>query len=191
MAKPTVVSSKAKQTIQQTMIANKTDFFNDLSNQISEPIYLTNKTDEVNEEIKYNHWVLTAPSDIVAYTTQSDFLEFIQKVKDNYKIQLHKSQLDIDLIFYLWFEEPGELCFNFINSNHDKLPFGCKLKYTDRPEEIVDQYLKSKYHDQVIPWNELKTVETPEEIAEADRVEKKLHDNFVLTVYKEIIKNQK
>ncbi|GAB2800391.1 hypothetical protein GCM10027275_53010 [Rhabdobacter roseus] len=172
------------------MTANKTDFFNDLSSQISEPIYLTDKTDEVNEEIKHNHWVLTAPSDIVAQTTTADFLEFIQKVKDNYKSQLDKSSLDIDLTFYLWFEEPGELCFNFINSNHERLPFGCKLKYTDRPEEIVDEYLKSKYHDQVILWDELQSVETLEEIAEADRLEKELHDNFVLTVYQEEIKQQ-
>ncbi len=172
------------------MTTNKTDFFNALSYQISEPIYLTDKTDEVNEEIKHNHWVLAAPSDIVSQTTATDFLEFIHKVKDNYKSQLDKSQLDIDLTFYLWFEEPGELCFNFINSNHGKLPFGCKLKYTDRPEEIVDQYLKSKYHDQVIPLGELETVETPEEIAEANRFEKELDDNFVLTVYKEIIKKR-
>lgn len=152
---------------------------------------MTDKTDEVSEEIKHNHWVLTAPSDIVDQTTTIDFIEFIQKVKDNYKSQLDNSQLDIDLIFYLWFEEPGELCFNFINSNHDTLPFGCKLKYTDRPEEIVDEYLESKYHDQIVLWDELETVETPGEIAEADRLEKELHDNFVLTVYQENIEKRK
>ena len=173
------------------MTANKTDFFNDLSSRISEPIYLTDKTNEVDKEIKHNHWVLTASSDIIAQTTTSDFLEFIQKVKDNYKSQLDKSPLDIDLTFYLWFEEPGELCFNFINSNHYTLPFGCKLKSTDRPEEIIHEYLESKFHDQVIPWDELQTVETPEEIEEADRLEKELQDNFVLTVYQEIIKKQK
>jgi len=173
------------------MTPNKTDFFNDLSNQISEPLYLTDKTDEVNEEINNNHWILSVPADIISQATTIDFLEFIQRVKDNSKNQLDKSQLDIDLIFYLWFDEmAGQLRFNFINSNHDKLPFGCKLKYTDRPEEIVDQYLKSKYHEG-IPWNELETIETPEQIAEEDRLEKELHDNFVLTVYKEKIKKQK
>ncbi len=171
------------------MSANKTNFFNDLLSQISEPLYLTDKTDELHEEIKFNHWVLTAPSDIVAQTKTTDFLEFIQKVKDNYKSQLDQSQLDIDLIFYLWFDEMAvQLRFNFINSNHGKLPFSCKLKYTDSPEEIVDQYLKSKYQDQVIPWDELHAVETPEEIAETDRLEKELHDNFVLTVYQDKIK---
>jgi hypothetical protein len=140
------------------MTANKTDFFNDLSSHISDPIYLTDKTDEINEEINYNFWILSAPTDIISQITITDFLEFIQKVKDNYKYQLDKSQLNIDLIFYLWFDEmAGQLCFNFINSNHDKLPFGCRLIMTDRPEEIVDQYLKSNYQEG-IPWNELETI---------------------------------
>lgn len=170
------------------MTTNKAEYFNDLANQLSDPIYLTDKTDELDEEIKFNHWVLTAPSDIVTQTSQSEFLEFIQKVKDNYKIHLDKSELAIDLIFYLWFEEPGELCFNFINSKHDKLPFGCKLKFTDSAGEVVDQYINSQYHDQVVPWDELQTIETPEEIAKAEKLEKELHDNFILTVYKERIK---
>jgi hypothetical protein len=185
------VSSKAKQTTKQTMTINKTNFFNDLSSQISEPLYLTEKTDEINEEINHNYWSLSAPTDIISQTTTTDFLEFIQKVKDNYKNQLDKSHLDIDLIFYLWFEEmSGQLSFNFINSNHDKLPFGCKLKHINRPEDIIEQYLKSKYHEG-IPWSELVTVETPEQMAESDRLEKDLHDNFVLTVYQEKIEKQK
>ncbi len=133
------------------MITNKSDFFNDLLLQISDPVYLTEKTDEINEEIYYNLWYLSAPTDILSQTTTTDFLEFIQKVKDNYKCQLDKSHLAIDLIFYLWFDEmAGQLCFNFINSNHDKLPFGCKLKITDRPEEIVDQYLKKLFRISIV-----------------------------------------
>jgi hypothetical protein len=173
------------------MTTNKTDFFKDLSNQISEPIYLTEKTDELNEEINHNQWILSAPADIISQSTTTDFLGFIQKVKGHYKNQLDKSQLEIDLIFYLWFDEvAGQLRFNFINSNHDKLPFGCKLNHTERPEEIVDQYLKSKYH-YGIPWNELETLETPEQIAKVDTLEKELKGNFVLTVYQEKIKKYK
>ena len=69
------------------MTPNKTDFFNDLSNQISEPLYLTDKTDEINEEINNNHWILSVPADIIFQATTTDFLEFIQKVKDYYKNQ--------------------------------------------------------------------------------------------------------
>jgi hypothetical protein len=151
----------------QTMTANITDFFNDLINQIAKPIYLTDKTDEVEEEIKHNHWMVVVPSAIIAQTTTLDYIALLEKVKEVYKCQLDKSELDIDLIFYLWLDEPGALCFNFINSNHHRLPFGCKLSYTDRPEQIVV---------------------TPEEIEEADRAEKDLHSKFILTVYQELIK---
>ena len=173
------------------MTVNKTDFFNNLLSHISEPIYLTDKTSEINAEINSNNWILSAPMDIISQTTTTDFLEFIQKVKDNYKNQLDKSTLDIDLIFYMWYDEmAGQLRFNFINSNHSKLPFGCKLTHLDRPEEIVDKYLKSHYNDG-IPMNELETNETQEQIEEAERHKKELRDNFVLIVYQEKIKKQK
>jgi hypothetical protein len=173
------------------MTANKNDFFNDLLKQISEPLYLTDKTSELNEEIYSNNWILSAPSEIIFQSTTIDFLEFIEKVKDNYKNQLDKSTLDIDLLFYLWFDEmAGQLCFNFINSNHDKLPFSCKLKHIERPEEIIDKFLKSNYHDE-IPWNEFEDVETPEQIVESDSIEIELVDNFVLSIYQEKIKKQK
>lgn len=166
------------------MTSNKIDYFNDLLSQISEPIYLTDKTDEINEEIKYNHWQLTFPIWIASQMTATDFLEFIQKVKDGYKKQLSDSKIEIDLIFYMWFDEmAGQLRFNFINSNHDKLPFGCKLKYTQEPEEIINQFLNSKYLDG-IPLNELETIVTQEE---TEGVEKGLKKDFVLSVYQEKI----
>lgn len=173
------------------MTINKVDYFNDLERLISEPIFLTDRTDQIDEEIKNNHWVINAPSYIISQLTITDFLEFIQKVKDNYKIHLDNSQLDIDLIFYLWFEEPGELCFNFINSNHGQLPFDCKLKFTDKAEEIIEEFFASKYHDQVILMDEFEEISSPEELEEELRREQEIHDNFILTVYNEIIKKQR
>ena len=170
---------------------NKTDFFNDLSNQISEPLYLTDKTDEVNEEVKFNYWQLGIPDDVLAETTVADLLEFIQLVKSNYRIQLNKSDFNIDLIFYLWVDEMvGQICFNFINSNHERLPFGCQLKFTDNAEDIIAKYFKSNYRNG-IPIDELETVETSEELSEEDILENELHDNFVLTVFQETIKKQR
>ncbi len=172
------------------MITNKINFFNDILRQISEPLYLTDKTDEINEEIYHNHSSLSAPTDIISQMTTSDFLDFIQKVKDNYKNQLNKSQLNIDLIFYMWFDElAGQIRFNCINSNHVKLPSNCKLKHIDRPEEIIEKYLNSQYQDG-IPWNELEAIETVKQIIETEKSEKELYNNFVLTVYKEKIKKQ-
>ncbi|MBX7155773.1 MAG: hypothetical protein K1X91_12515 [Bacteriodetes bacterium] len=84
----------------------------------------------------------------------------------------------------------SQLCFNFINSNHKELPFGCKLRFTDSPDEIVEQFIHFEYLDG-IPWSEVKPIETAEEFAEAEKLEKELIENYVLTVYREIITKQK
>jgi hypothetical protein len=170
------------------MTTDKREFFNNLFDQISSPIYLTKRTDDVQTEIKYNYVVINTPSHIVARATQTDFIDFLKKVKDNCKQQLENSNLNIDLIYYLWFEEPGELCFNLINSNHKELPFGCRLQFTDNEGEIIEQYLKSEYHDRVVPSGELQICETAEDFAEADRLEKEIQENFILTVYQERIR---
>ena len=167
------------------MSITKAQFFDDLSNQLSDPIYLTEKTNELSEEIKHNCWGFAAPPEIADQITTSDVLEFIQLVKENYKKQLALSPLNIDLVFYLWFDEmAGHLCFNFINSNHEKLPFGCKLRSANSAEAIISAYLQSNYLEG-IPWSELKPLDTPEALAEAERLEKEIHENFVLDVYQE------
>lgn len=168
-----------------------TDYIEGLSKRIAEPIYLTNRTDEVKKEIYHNLWTFTIPSDIINQASPETIIEFVQKVKDQYRMQLQNSNLEIDLIFYIWFEEPGLLYFNFINSNHSELPFGCKFKILDSPEEIIEQFLKSKYPDNIIPWGEFKDIVTPEEMEEADRLEKELHEKYILSVYSETITKPK
>ena len=172
------------------MALNKVDFFNELSHQISDPIYLTDKTDEINEEIKFNFWTISASPEIISQTSSIDYLEFIQRVKDEYKNQLNNSRLEIDLIYYLWFDEmSGQLCFNFINSNHATLPFNCKVEKAETPEEIINHYLQITNHG-LIPWDELKEIVTQEQIEISTSLEKENEDVFVLTVYKEIIKKR-
>lgn len=173
------------------MATSKKAFFKALSSQLSDPIYLTENTDEVIEEIYHNCWAIGAPSTIIKQIKASDLLAFIQNVKDNHQIKLNNSLLDINLIFYMWLDvQAGQLRFNFINSNHNKLPFDCKLKYTDNPEEIVNQFLNYNYHDG-IPWDELESIETPEELEDANKLENEIKADFVLTVYQELIKKCK
>lgn len=172
------------------IITNKKDYFDNLLLELSEPIYLTNRIDELDKEIYHNLWILSAPTAIVEQITTSDILGLIQKVKDKFKYKLAKSELDVDLIFYLWFEDIGQLRFNFINSNHKNLPFGCKIKFVDKPEDIINLYLESKHHDGLIPWEELQDIETSQQFVESEKLHNEIIDNFVLTVYKEIIYKQ-
>jgi hypothetical protein len=173
------------------MAVSKIDFFNDLLNQISEPIYLTDRTDEIKEEVFNNSWSLGAPHEIISQIAPNELLDFIEKVKRAYKIQLDKSHLDINLIYYLWFDEmAGQIRFNFINSNHEGLPFGCKIKYSDSPEEIIEHYLKSEHPGEIL-WGELETVEMTENNNKTDPQETALNIEFVLNVYKETIRKQR
>jgi hypothetical protein len=43
-------------------------------------------------------------------------------------------------------------------------------------------------HHEGIPWHEFHPVEAPAQIAEADSLDKEVKDNYLLTVYQEIIK---
>lgn len=165
----------------------KTAFFKGLQSQLEDPVYLTEKTDELKQEIASNHWILTLPPGLIGQVSTNDFLVFIQQVKDRYQAQLDQSRLDIDLIFYLWFEAPGRLCFNFINSNHDHLPFECKCNWVNAPETIIDQFLSANNAGQTIPWAELETLQTPESTAEAERRSLELRKKYVLDVYQETI----
>ena len=102
------------------------------------------------------------------------------------KQQLQQSDVDINLLYYLWFDEQaGQLRFNFINSNHDKLPFRCKLVFVDSEKEIIDDFLNSNYLDG-IPWSEFKVVDkTKQENVAA--VEEENLETFTLKVYKQMI----
>ena len=78
-----------------------------------------------------------------------------------------------------------QLRFNFINSNHDKLPFRCKLIFVDSEKEIIDDFLNSNYLEG-IPWNELKVVDKVEWENIAAEEEENLK-TFTLKVYRQMI----
>ena len=110
----------------------KDEFFENINEIISDKIYLTDNLDELNKEIENNHWSIAIDSDTVKFIEKDDLLYFLRKMIKNRISQLHKSELDMDLIFYTWFDEQtGNLNFNFINSRHENLPFRAEHKFTD------------------------------------------------------------
>ena len=164
----------------------KEKYFGELSEFETAELFLTNITDLISEEVKHNCILISISSDDAKQTTTTDFVSFMNRVKANRKQQLQQSDVDINLIYYLWFDEQaGQLRFNFINSNHDKLPFGCKLVFVDSEKEIIDDFLNSNYLDG-IPWSEFKVVDK----AKQENVAAVEEDNleiFTLKVYKQMI----
>jgi hypothetical protein len=91
---------------------------------------------------------------------------------------LSKSKFEIGLIFYTWFDaQASQLKFNFINSNHVKLPFRTLINLVQSENEIIQDFLNSKYHNG-IPFKELEKVESDEE---------NNNNKYVVKAYKEIL----
>ncbi|MFZ4739640.1 MAG: hypothetical protein ACOYLE_00570 [Bacteroidales bacterium] len=129
-------------------------------------LFLTDKIDLIDYEIYQNSISIGLTSEQAKNTSSHDILMFLSKVKLNRQKQLIQSDLKIDLIYYLWLDEmAGQLCFNFINSHHSKLPFGCELNFVDSERDIIDSFLKSSYLDG-IPFEELKYSEQVNELIE-------------------------
>lgn len=125
-------------------------------------LFVTDKTDIINTEIYNNAGAISLTKETASQVSTNDIKNLLAKEKSNRQHQLLKSSIEIDLIYYLWFDKmAGQLRFNFINSNHTRLPFTSNLKSVEIEEEIVEDFLKSSYLNG-ISINELKDVENDE-----------------------------
>lgn len=138
---------------------NKETFLKQLKEFETAELFVTDKTDIVKTEIYNNAVAIGLTKETASQVSTNDIKTFLAKVKSNRQDQLLKSNIQIDLIYYLWYDEmAGQLRFNLINSNHIRLPFTCNLKYVDTEEEIIEDFLKSSYLNG-ISFNELTDVE--------------------------------
>lgn len=156
----------------------KEEFFDNITDIISDRIYLIENIDELSKEIENNHWSIGIDSGTAKLIDINDLRLFLREVVSNRIEQLEISNKNIDLLFYLWFDEQaGNLNFNFINSKHSRLPFGANLEFVDSIDLILKDFLDSDYLDG-IPFNELsdENIKTEEN-----------NSNFVLKVYKSIL----
>ncbi|OJW81082.1 MAG: hypothetical protein BGO69_03195 [Bacteroidetes bacterium 46-16] len=120
---------------------NLETFFNALEDILSDTLYVTDQTDDVQKEISENCWALGIPRGIDIEVLMS----FFQKVKENRKAQLILSDIEVDLIFYLWYDEQAcQLRFNLINTNHRELPFKCALDIVDNERTVIEQAFKTE-----------------------------------------------
>jgi hypothetical protein len=120
----------------------KEEFFKYIEGIKSDKLYITDLVGNVEKEIRNNCWSISTNDDIAEKCTVEELKEFLKDVKADRKEQLRKSNVKVNLIYYLWIDEQaGQLRFNFINSNHTNLPFGALLTFTSSEEEILSDYL--------------------------------------------------
>lgn len=164
------------------MATSKQKYFDKLRKFEQIELFITDRTDIINEEIYHNYIRIGMTNNLAIEITTQEILRFLKNVKLDRQLQLMATNLEIDLIYYLWMDEmAGQLRFNFINSNHEKLPFGCNLNVVETETEIIDSFLCSKYLEG-IPFAELEDV-GPESTA----LETEEKEIYTLNIYKQRI----
>jgi hypothetical protein len=83
----------------------KNEFFENIDEIISDKIYLTESINELNKEIEINHWSIGIDYETAKKIHNDDLGDFLRKVVKNRILQLDKSDKNMDLIFYSWFDE--------------------------------------------------------------------------------------
>jgi hypothetical protein len=140
--------------------------------------FLTEDVNKLDLEIYNNCVYVSLDSKERESISSIDLEKFISKVKDDRRKKLINSNLEVDLIYYVWFDEmAGQLRFNFINSNHTKLPFGAKLIVVDSEKEIIAEYLNAEIID-------ISQFEGVSEIIDGNEQNDEI---FTLKVYTELI----
>ena len=126
------------------------EFFESIAYITSSEIYLTEKLDELVDEMSNNNCYVNIELETINNVSNNKLINFIEKVILNRQLQLISSNKKISLIFYLWIDDlSGNLHFNFINSKHKQLPFNCKLKYVDSIHSIVNCFLDIDYQKKI------------------------------------------
>jgi hypothetical protein len=120
----------------------KKEFFKDIEGIKSDKLLITDSVDSVDEEIKTNCWSISINDELSKEFSIAELASFLKEVKADRREQLRRSKIKVGLIYYVWVDgQAGQLRFNFINSNHDKLPFGSQLTLVTMEHEILTDYL--------------------------------------------------
>jgi len=157
----------------------KGEYFEFINELLDDKIYITDKLDEFLEETGMNQCTLKIDSKTARNIENFELSEFLNDVIKNRKGQLEKSNKDVDLLFYSWFDDlSGYLHFDLINSKHESLPFQSKIILADSIDQIVEKFLDPDYLDYL----------TKASLEELENDQRNKED--IVYVYKEVVKKR-
>jgi hypothetical protein len=120
----------------------KQEFFTDIEDIKSDKILITDSVDNLDEEIETNCWSISVNDELSKEFSVDELARFLNEVKADRLEQLRQSKIKVGLIYYVWIDgQAGQLRFNFVNSNHTKLPFRSPLTLVTKENEILTDYL--------------------------------------------------
>ena len=126
----------------------KQEFFKTIEDIKSDKLLITDSVDNLNEEIQNNCWSISINDELSKEISVDELANFLKEVKKDRQEQLRHSNSKAGLVYYVWVDgQAGQLRFNFINSNHGKLPFGSQLTFATIEKEILTDYLTRRNSD--------------------------------------------
>ena len=150
------------------------DDFNEI---INTKLLITGDVKKQKQEIATNAWSIALTPSMLKTITTNTLSIFLK----NLLISINKQAEAQPITFYMWIDSmPTQLCFNVLSGYDIPLPFGCKLKLVNQ-ETLFNEFITSKYHNGVIPKEEITTIEKddPDFYNDDDEFEK----NFYLNVF--------
>ncbi|SEU33033.1 hypothetical protein [Paenibacillus sp. NFR01] len=152
---------------------NKVQYFEDLKEIITDPIYQGGSENDLKDEITNNMWCLAIPMELTQEITSEDLMGFFKKVISNRQDQINIGN-GTGMIFYLWFDGmANQIRFNLISDKNKELPFKCNLREVTI-EEIINESLSNKKI----------------EIITEQEIEEDMIEEFELKIYKTILTPQ-
>jgi hypothetical protein len=76
-----------------------------LDEYISEQIFITDNSDDINKEIDKNYWWITGTNDQISSLTFTEWLDYLKRLIGNRQDQLNTSNVKTDLLSYCFHDE--------------------------------------------------------------------------------------
>ena len=139
-------------------IMTKKEFLKYIEDIKTDKVLIIDSVDRLDEEVETNCWAISINDKLSKRFSIDELSSFLNEVKTDRREQLRRSKINVGLIYYVWVDgQAGQLRFNFINSNHDKLPFRSQLTLVTMENEILTDYLTRPhtYHGTTKVFKEL------------------------------------
>lgn len=154
---------------------NKDDYFRNLEDIITDPMFIGISTEDLDQEISNNMWCITLDQNLATEISTHEYVDFFKKVIRNRQDQIKNSNQEHGMIFYLWFDRmASQLRFNLISDVHEKLPFQCDIEILDNIDPIIEECLNYPFP------NGLPIKEYPDSSAEKPHVLKVYRTDLII-----------
>lgn len=120
----------------------------DLDFILNDEIMLLGNTNNIDEEIYHNMWIIDIELEFGKQMKLQDLTKFIKNLLHNRSLQVQKKYPGARATFYLWYDPQSvQLKFNILSGEKITLPFGCTINIHNSPLSILKTFLDDIHSD--------------------------------------------